>query len=126
MNRTEARGQAGGRPWRGLAAAAVAVVVILAVAASGLYRRSYGAWFPAAPDRVEVCGRRFYQKDTIAPSVAGATAKGLKVESVGRKPPKVGWVFLAQRRDSTACLPGALLRRRADGRFQTYTLSGSP
>ncbi|WP_210493137.1 hypothetical protein [Patulibacter sp. SYSU D01012] len=112
---------------RALAAGAVlATLVVVATVLSLLYRRSYGAWFPGAPDRVEVCGRRFSADGPSAPTLAAALPAGFRARPLGRRPPVVGWAVYQARRGAGGCTTSVVLRRRSDGRIQPYVLSGGP
>lgn len=108
------------------AAGLVMALVVTAAVLAVLYRRAYGAWFPAAPDRVEVCGRRFYAGGGSDPTLAAALPAGFRARPLGRRPPLVGWAVFQARRGAGRCTTAVVLRRRSDGRIQPYVLSGGP
>ncbi|MFA4929936.1 MAG: hypothetical protein WC558_15575 [Patulibacter sp.] len=93
------------------------VIAVLAVA----HRASYGQWPPAAPDRVEWCGRRYY-----APTQVSPRGPAVPVRAIGRHPPLVGSQFYARagRISEAACT--LLIYRKTQVGWYTYGLSGGP
>lgn len=101
-------------------------MVLLALSGLALavaYRTKYGAWLPAAPDRIDVCGRRFYESSVVVPQAP----KTLNLRRTGRTPPLVGWKIFEGRQfeRGTSCVPDAVVRETADGSWRIYELSGS-
>lgn len=99
--------------------ACVVLVVLAALAVA--HREAYGHWPPAAPDRVEWCGRRYYTPTNV--SSRGPVGP---VRAIGRHPPLVGSQFYAPPGRLSAGACALLIYRKARGRWYAYGLSGGP